>query len=45
MQAYRDGFLVTDGHANRVLQVALDGAVRTVLQLGRPCSPVGPVGP
>jgi hypothetical protein len=34
MQAYRDGFLVTDGHANRVLQVTLDGEVRTVLQLG-----------
>jgi hypothetical protein len=34
MQAYRGGFLVTDGHANRVLQVTLDGQVRTVLQLG-----------
>ena len=34
MAAYRDGFLVTDGHANRVLQVTLDGEVRTVLQLG-----------
>ena len=34
MEAYQDGFLVTDGHANRVLQVALDGQVRTVLQLG-----------
>ena len=34
MEAYQDGFLVTDGHANRVLQVGLDGAVRTVLQLG-----------
>src|SRR5918998_5470276 len=34
MQAYGDGFLVTDGHANRVLQVGLDGEVRTVLQLG-----------
>lgn len=34
MEAYRDGFLVTDGHANRVLQVTLDGEVRTVLQLG-----------
>ena len=34
MEAYRNGFLVTDGHANRVLQVTLDGQVRTVLQLG-----------
>jgi hypothetical protein len=34
MEAYRGGFLVTDGHANRVLQVTLDGEVRTVLQLG-----------
>ncbi len=34
MEAYRGGFLVTDGHANRVLQVTLDGRVRTVLQLG-----------
>lgn len=34
MEAYRDGFLVTDGHANRVLQVTLDGEVSTVLQLG-----------
>ncbi|GAB3323852.1 hypothetical protein GCM10027451_47690 [Geodermatophilus aquaeductus] len=34
MEAYRGGFLVTDGHANRVLQVSLDGRVRTVLQFG-----------
>jgi hypothetical protein len=34
MEAYRGGFLVTDGHANRVLQVTLDGQVRTVLQVG-----------
>src|SRR5918998_667639 len=34
MEAYRDGFLVTDGHANRVLQVGVDGQVRTVLQFG-----------
>jgi hypothetical protein len=34
MEAYRSGFLVTDGHANRVLEVTLDGQVRTVLQLG-----------
>jgi hypothetical protein len=34
MEAYRGGFLVTDAHFNRVLQVGLDGEVRTVLQLG-----------
>jgi hypothetical protein len=34
MEAYQGGFLVTDGHANRVLQVTLDGQVRAVLQLG-----------
>jgi hypothetical protein len=27
LQVYRDGFLVTDGHHNRVLHVALDGEV------------------
>lgn len=27
MEAYRGGFLVTDGHHNRVLRVTLDGAV------------------
>jgi hypothetical protein len=30
---YRGGFLVTDGHHNRVLFVTLDGAVRQVVQL------------
>ena len=34
METHRGGFLVTDGHFNRVLQVGLDGEVRTVLQLG-----------
>jgi hypothetical protein len=34
METYRGGFLVTDAHFNRVLQVGLDGEVRTVLQLG-----------
>ena len=34
IEAYEGGFLVTDGHANRVLQVTLDGQVRSVLQLG-----------
>jgi hypothetical protein len=28
MQPYRGGFLVTDGHHNRVLHVSLDGAIR-----------------
>jgi hypothetical protein len=27
LQPYRDGFLVTDGHLNRVLHVSLDGAI------------------
>ena len=27
MQAYRDGFLVTDGHLNRMLRVTLDGVI------------------
>jgi hypothetical protein len=27
LEVYRDGFLVTDGHHNRVLQVALDGEI------------------
>ena len=34
MDAHHGGFLVTDAHFNRVLQVTLDGEVRTVLQLG-----------
>jgi hypothetical protein len=33
MHPYRGGFLVTDGHLNRVLHVTLDGEVREVLQL------------
>lgn len=33
MQPYRGGFLVTDGHHNRVLQVTLDGAIHEVLTL------------
>jgi hypothetical protein len=31
LQPYRGGFLVTDGHLNRVLQVTLDGAVSVVI--------------
>lgn len=34
MEPYRDGFLVTDGHLNRVLRVGLDGGIDVVLQLG-----------
>jgi sugar lactone lactonase YvrE len=34
LQAFRDGLLVTDGHHNRVLQVALDGAVSEVIAFG-----------
>jgi hypothetical protein len=33
MEPYRGGFLVTDGHINRVLKVDTDGDVRRVLQL------------
>jgi len=33
LESYRDGFLVTDGHHNRVLGVSLDGEVREVLTL------------
>jgi len=31
LQTYRGGFLVTDGHLNRVLQVTLDGEVSEVI--------------
>jgi hypothetical protein len=34
MEPFRGGFLVTDGHHNRVYRVALDGAVSEPLQLG-----------
>jgi hypothetical protein len=34
MEPFRGGFLVTDGHHNRVYRVALDGAVSELLQLG-----------
>lgn len=34
MQPYRGGFLVTDGHHNRVLQVGLDGQVDEVVAFG-----------
>jgi hypothetical protein len=34
MEPYRHGFLVTDGHHNRVLQVGLDGSVSEVRAFG-----------
>jgi hypothetical protein len=34
MEPYRGGFLVTDGHHNRVYQVNLDGRVTQVIQFG-----------
>jgi hypothetical protein len=34
IEAFRGGFLVTDGHHNRILQVSLDGAVTEVVTLG-----------
>jgi hypothetical protein len=34
MQPYHDGFLITDGHHNRVLRVRLNGEIREVLTLG-----------
>ncbi len=34
LQAYHGGFLVTDGHLNRVLRVTLDGDITEVIQFG-----------
>ncbi len=34
LQAYRGGFLVTDGHHNRLLRVTLDGAIRELATFG-----------
>lgn len=34
MEKYRNGFLVTDGHHNRVLRVTLDAAVTEVIAFG-----------
>lgn len=34
MERYRDGFLVTDGHHNRVLRVGLDGSVSAFRSFG-----------
>src|SRR4030095_9411200 len=34
LQTYRGGFLVTDGHLNRVLQVTLDGQITVLIAFG-----------
>ncbi len=34
METYRNGFLVTDGHHNRVLRVTLDGEITEVIAFG-----------
>ena len=34
MQPYRGGFLVTDGHHNRVLRVTLDGEITELIAFG-----------
>jgi hypothetical protein len=34
MEKYRNGFLVTDGHLNRVLRVTLDGAITEEIAFG-----------
>ena len=34
LETYRGGFLVTDGHLNRVLRVRLDGTVTQMIQFG-----------
>jgi hypothetical protein len=34
LQPFRGGFLVTDGHHNRVLRIDRDGEISTLLQLG-----------
>ena len=34
MEPYKGGFLVTDGHFNRVLKVSLDGDITNVIQFG-----------
>jgi hypothetical protein len=40
MQTYKDGFIVTDGHHNRVLQVGLDGEITELVAFGN----VVPIG-
>lgn len=41
MQPFRDGFLVTDAHHNRVLRVRLDGSVSSFADFGRDIVPTG----
>lgn len=41
MEPYRDGFLVTDAHHNRVLRVGVDGAVSNFADFGRDIVPTG----
>ena len=41
MEPYADGFLVTDGHHNRVLRVRLDGAVSVFTDFGANVVPTG----
>ena len=40
MQTYKNGFIVTDGHHNRVLQVGLDGEITELVAFGN----VVPIG-
>jgi len=40
MQTYKDGFIVTDGHHNRVLQVGVDGNITELVAFGN----VVPIG-
>ncbi|HEX6889145.1 MAG TPA: ScyD/ScyE family protein [Chryseolinea sp.] len=40
MQTYKDGFIVTDGHHNRVLRVGLDGEITELVAFGN----VVPIG-
>ena len=39
LQTYRGGFLVTDGHLNRVLRVTLDGEVSVLIAFPTSCQP------
>ncbi len=41
MQKYKDGFLVTDGHHNRILYVTLDGNVSEFYAFGSDVVPAG----
>lgn len=41
MQKYKDGFLVTDGHHNRILYVKLDGSISEFFAFGSDVVPSG----